>query len=204
MDLSTVKAIAIPEGTVTKITCGSNVLWEAVTAENLWNLLERTEYRGNRADATFYFNPSNANHRMYLSEDVYVNGGAHLSNGAYYSSAISSNTNNFCTLSNITENSFTLTSGKAADVFVAFPYHLNAGETIKITHTRSGHNRSGYQIFNTDGTMKSYVRENLSNSPGAVDVTEFTATEECWFFWMCGRYDTNTSVTISNIMVTIT
>jgi hypothetical protein len=206
MDLATVKAITIPEGNVVKITSGSNVLWEVVTttAENLWNLLERTEFRGERADATYYFNHANANHRMYLSEEVYVNGGNHAGDGSYYSNSVSTNAKNFCTLSNITENGFTITTGNSAEGFVAFPFHLNAGETIKVTHTRSGHNRSGYQIFNPDGTRKDYVRENLSNSPGAVHSTEYTATTECWFFWLCGRMDANTSVTVSNIQVTIT
>lgn len=177
-----------------------NELPEAVT--NRWNLLQRTEFRGERADATFYFSPENASHRMYLSESVWVNGGMRQNDNVYYYQK--DMTNKFCSLSNITENSFTLTSGSGAtELTVAFPFHLSAGETITVTHTRDGHNRSGYQIFNTDGTLRSYTRKDLTNSPGAVDVTEFTAPDECWFFWLCGRYDKSTSVTISNIVVTI-
>ena len=199
-----VKAITIPEGSVAKITAGGAVLWEA-PSKNKWNLLERTEFRGIREQATFYFNPATAHHRMQLSEDVWVNGGRrYQSNISYYSNHNGGNAAYMSSLSNITENGFTLTSGSAAtDLVVAFPFHLKAGETITITHTRSGHNRSGYQIFNVDGTCRSYTKKDLTNSPGAGDTTTFTAPDECWFFWLCGRYDKSTSVTISNIVVTI-
>ena len=201
MNFADIKSLTIPHGEVVKITSGTNVLWEAVTVENKWNLLERTEFRGEATDRTYYFHKNNTGTTMPLDENLYWNGGIHIDDGAYFASH---NTKRFCTLSNITENSFTLTSGSGGtENFVAFPFHLNAGETITVTHTRDGHNRSGYQIFNTDGTLRSCVRENLSNSPGAVDVTEFTATDECWFAWICGRYDASTSVTISNIVVTI-
>lgn len=175
-------------------------------ARNYWNLLERTEFRGEKADATFYFAPITNGQIMKLGEDIWINGCIRYQNNFYYYS----NYNNeypgrFSTLSNITENSFTLTSGPSAtELGVAFPFHLYAGETISITHTRNAHNRTGYQIFNMDGTYNSYVFKNLSNSPGAVDTTTFTATDECWFFWICGRQDAGTSVTISDIVVNIT
>lgn len=202
-DGSLLRAIKSATGKVIKIVCGDAVLWGP---ENKWNLLKRTEFRGDRAGATFYFDPTKSSHTMPLDENIYCNGGRHYNgNGYYYSSGASSNVNNFCTLSNITENSFTLTSGSGTtELFVAFPFHLKAGETIIVTHTRNGHNRSGYQIFNIDGTFRSYVKKDLANSPGAVDTIEFTATDECWFFWLCGRYDAGTSVTISDIRVTIT
>ena len=125
MDFSTVKGLTIPEGEVIKITCGTNVLWEAITVENKWNLLERTEFRGQRADATFYFNPTNSAHKMNLSEDIWINGGMrYSSNVYYYSNYNGGNNNRFSTLSNITENSFTLTSGSGStELTVAFPFH---------------------------------------------------------------------------------
>ena len=200
MDFKTIKEIVIKEGSVKSISNGK-ILWSKNVAENKWNLLNRSEFRGTR-DGTYYFNSTNTNHRMELSENYWVNGGRHVTNGVYFSST--ANAANFCTLSNITENSFTITSGTGAtDLFVAFPFHLNAGETITIIHTRSGHNRSGYQIFNTDGTLSSYVRNNLANTPGAINTDAYTAENECWYFWLCGRYDAGTSVTISNINVTI-
>ena len=174
---------------------------ELLKFKNKWNLLERTEFRGEKADTTFYFHKDDVGSTMPLDENLYWNGGIRIDDGAYYASHV---TTRFCTLSNITENSFTLTSGsEGTDHFVAFPFHLNAGETITVIHTRDGFNRSGYQIFNTDGTLRNCIRKDLTNSPGMVDVTEFTATDECWFAWICGRYDAGTSVTISNIVVTI-
>lgn len=202
IDFSKLESLAIGGVELTELYIGGVLAW-AAPSKKRWDLLNRTEFRGERADATYYFNADNANHRMYLSEDVWVNGGRHILDGVYNASHTGSG--NFCTLSNITENSFTLTTGAGGGTerFAAFPFHLNAGETITVTHTRSAHNRSGYQIFNTDGTLRSYVRKNLSNSPGAVDTITFTAPDECWFFWIHGRQDAGTSVTISEISVII-
>lgn len=173
---------------------------ELLKFKNKWNLLDRIEYVGQIEDATYYFNAEDSSAVMPLSESVWLNGGIHFNNGSYYNRDI---TIRQCTLSNITENSFTLTAcSGGTDSFVSFPFHLNAGETIKITHTSDGTNRSGYQIFNVNGTIRDYVTKFSSNSPG-IDVTEYTATDECWFAWICGRYDAGTSMTISNIVVTI-
>lgn len=194
IDFTGVKAITIPEGKVKKITCGSTVLWEAV--KRGWNLLERTQYKDNLPEGTYYFNGSTAGAVLPLSEDVYYNGGRNFNNGSFYRLAA-----NHCTLSNITENGFTITSGNVTDLFIAFPYHLNAGETITIKHTQNNGTRIGYYVFNTDGTKRSFTIASVSGS-GAKTAT-FTAPDECWYLWACGVYNANTARTISNITVTI-
>lgn len=205
IDFTDVKAIKIPQGNVQKIMSGDTVIWEKPKG-NRWNLLERTEFIGETDGATYYFDPTGQYQSkittMPLSEEIYWNAGRHINSGVYYSKA-SADKGNKCTLSDITEDSFTITSGKITELYVAFPYHLNAGETITITHTRSSSNRSGYQIFNTDGTFRSYTRKNLANSAGAIDTTEFTATDECWFVWICGVYNSYASLSITDITVTI-
>ena len=193
------KVIKSPSGVIMKIICGENVLWEFVTGENKWNLLDRTEYAGDVADATYYFDATDPSAVMPLSESVWLNGGRHFNNGSYYNKR---DTARQCTLSNITENSFTITTGSAAtELFVAFPFHLNAGETITITYRAIGGNRGGYQIFNADGTFNSYTKKIIQINTS--DTIEFTATDECWFAWLCGLYDPNASTTIADITVNI-
>lgn len=171
----------------------------STTLKNHWNLLERTEYRGLRENSGTYYFKSSPWTQMYLSEKVYVNGGRHIEGGVYYNA--NRYEQEFCKLSNITKNSFLLSIGDVTELFVAFPFRLDAGETISITHTRDNGNRSGYQIFNTEGILQDYVRKNLSGA--GTDTITYKANVECWFFWLCGKADTNTSVTISDIVVNI-
>lgn len=202
MNFADVKSVTIPEGIVTKITIGNDVLWQKVTLVNRWNLKDRTEFVGTPADgmATMYFDASKTysqNTKMPVSEDIWYNSGRRIGNGVFYSTA----GNNPCTLSNITDDGVTFKSGRDTEMFVAIPFHLNAGETFNLSYYSNGTNRSGYQIFAPDGTFKSYA---LDNKSGAGNKTfTYTATEECWLAWQIGKYDANSSVTLSNIVLYI-
>lgn len=203
MEFSNITGISDAKGNVIQISLNDKVLWTKEPDVNLWNLSSRTEFKCNREGYTFYYAATGPykteGTTMPLDETLWWSGGRHLYDGCYYSYSSSSDV--FGTLSNITENSFVLTSGNATDTFVAFPFHLNADETIKITFTRNSHVRGGYQIFNTDGTLRSYTFEGLAASSNASHTITCTASDECWFAWMVGYYDANSNVTISNIKV---
>ena len=137
---------------------------------------------------------------MPLDDTLYWNRGRHINNGLYYSDASNMAGAN-CTLSNVTENSLSYKAGNNTELFIAVPFHLDAGETFNLTYYASGTNRSGYQIFNTDGTFRSYK---LDNQSGAGNKTfTYTATDECWIAWMIGKYDASATLNLSNIVLTI-
>lgn len=202
MKFADVKSIIIPEGAVTKIKKGSDILWQKVTLVNRWNLKDRSEFIGVPADgmATMYFDASKSytqNTKMPVDEAIWYNSGRRIGNGVFYSTV----GNNPCTLSNITEDGLTFKSGRDSDMFAAIPFHMNSGETFSISYYASGTNRSGYMIFAPDGTFKSQA---LDNKSGAGNKTfTYTATEECWLAWQIGKYDANSSVTLSDIVLTI-
>ena len=112
------------------------------TLKNHWDLLKRTEYRGLRENSGTYYFKSSPWTQMYLSEKVYVNGGRHIEGGIYYNA--NRYEQEFCKLSNITKNSFKLSIGDVTELFVAFPFHLQAGETISITTISCMCNRNSF------------------------------------------------------------
>lgn len=202
MRFSDIISVTIPEGEVIGISKDGNVLWQKITLVNRWNLKDRTEFIGVPADgmATMYFDSMKnytQNTKMPMSETVWYNSGRRIGDGVFYSTV----GNNPCTLSNITEDGLTFKSGRDSDMFIAIPFHINSGETFSISYYTSGTNRSGYMIFAPDGTYKSQA---LDNKSGAGNKTfTYTATEECWLAWQIGKYDANSSVTLSDIILTI-
>lgn len=205
MIFSSIKEITLPEGKVKSISNNNIILWEDKTSAfvNRWNLKERIEFIGKPADgmSTMYFDASQVysqNIKMPVSESIWYNSGRRIGNGVFYSTI----GNNPCILSNITENSVTFNSGKDTEKFVAIPFHMNAGETFSLSYYSSGTNRSGYHIFSPDGTFQIYK---LDNQSGAGNKTfEYIASEECWIAWQIGKYDANSSVTLSDIVLHIT
>lgn len=208
MDMQMVRSLVISGKEVVKLENNTEILWEKKEAAvNRWNLRERTEFIGDTSialgDATYYFDPTGAyvsNKIMPLSEDLYYNCGRRINNGVYLS--INSSANFKSTLKDVDDTVLTFTSGNSTELFIAIPFHLNAGETFHITYYSNASNRSGYQIFNIDGTYRSYALDNQSGA-GNKEFT-YTAEDECWIAWQIGKYNEKASVTLSDIMLTIT
>ena len=176
-------------------------LLESMNKKDRWHFHERSEFIG-YTDGTYYFDPTGTyspNPVMPLSEGLYWNGGRNINDGVYYSGSASQQY--MCTLSNVTDNGLTLTTGNGTDLFIAIPFHLKAGETFTAEYNTDTHDRGGYQIFNPDGTYREAVMEQTIGA--GEKVRTYTAEDECWYVWRQGLYDANASVTLSNIRVTI-
>lgn len=175
-----------------------------VRTNNRWNLQERTEYRASPDDieGNFVYFADMVN-PLPLSEDMWINGAQIIAPNLRIYSDIDEYAGRFVTFTDVTSDALTLNGGAYQSMSAIFPFHLNAGETIKVVCARNDSLYGGYVLFDADGTYRSFVIKSHVGASEVAEIFTFTATDECWFAWVVSRYETNVSTTVSNIEVTI-
>ena len=148
----------------------------------------------------FYANTS-SNYRYLPTDDTcWINKGRRLNPIVVNAENTSANSNS--TVTNITSNGLTLTTGTDTELFILIPYFLKKNQTFSITYTRSSANRGGYIWCDKHGL---YVSQQMINASGAGTTTwTYEAPTDGWLYWEIGKYDGNSSITLSNISVSIT
>lgn len=168
-----------------------------------WDFNSRTEFRMSSENGTYSFSFGSSalySTRLPTNDRIWINGGYRG-----YSTISIFNENaapSFSSVSGITATGLTYTGSNKTENCIFVPYHLMPGETFSITYTRSGTNRGGYILADKFGTKIS--QELINASGGGTTTWTYTATQECWLYWEIGKYDANSSFTMSNVSVSIT
>lgn len=195
---------------IKKITINGGMLYvkEQPTPETrvkTWNLSERTEEKPYlNGSGTYILDASTGKNNLIFTagqtDKVYWTGGFFISTPRIYNG--DQPASNFSSISSVTSNGFNYTgAADHTENFMMIPYQVKAGETITWTYTRTGSNRGGYILFDSQGQ---YISATMLNRSGSGTTTETVSiTQDGWILVCFGKYDANATVTFSDCSLNI-